>query len=116
MSIAGNWTLNYSFGCSGGYSQVPITFNNDGTWTSAPFKGQWAVVGGNVQFVFEPTPSAVYSGVVTGGAMVGMQTNFNLGVQGCWYATTGTIPAAHATAKKVAHAEQLDLSGAHKKK
>jgi hypothetical protein len=116
MSIVGQWTLHYSFGCSGGYNQVTVTFNTNGKFqTSDGFSGQWALLSGNVQFVFEPTPSAVYSGNVIGGAMTGMVTNFHLGVQGCWYATTPTIPAAFATEKKVADAQQLDSSGAKKK-
>jgi hypothetical protein len=115
MSIAGQWTLNYSWGCGGTYQQVPITFNADGTFGTEPFSGQWALLSGNVHFVFEPTPSAVYSGNVAGGAMTGMMSNFQLGETGCWYATTATIPAAFATEKRVAGAEQLDSSGAKKK-
>jgi hypothetical protein len=57
----------------------------------------------------------VYSGTVSGGVMSGMMTNFHLGVQGCWYATLAKIPEAHATEKKVEHAEHLDSLGAKKK-
>ena len=81
-----------------------------------PSHGQWSVVGGNVQVVYEPTPSAVYSGNVTGGAMVGMMTNFSIGAHGCWYATTATIPAALAAKTKVAQAENVDSSGGVTKK
>ncbi|HEX9170670.1 MAG TPA: hypothetical protein VF886_17380 [Roseiarcus sp.] len=70
MSIVGNWTLFYSWGCSGSYNQATLTFNNNGTFkTSDGFSGQWALNGGDVQWVYEPTPSAVYSGNVIGGAM-----------------------------------------------
>jgi hypothetical protein len=116
MSIVGQWTLHYSFGCSGTYNQATVTFNSNGTFrTSDGFSGQWALLAGNVHWVYEPTPSAVYSGNVIGGAMAGMMTNFHIGAQGCWYATTATIPAAAATEKKVEGAQQLDSSGGKKK-
>ncbi|HEX3525510.1 MAG TPA: hypothetical protein VH988_00455 [Thermoanaerobaculia bacterium] len=117
MSIVGQWTLHYSWGCSGSYNQSTVTFKNDGTFTTGDgYKGQWAMLAGNVHWVYEPTPSAVYSGNVIGGAMAGLMTNFSNGGQGCWYATFPTIPAAHATEKKVAGAESLDSMGAKKKK
>jgi hypothetical protein len=116
MSIAGNWTLHYSWGCSGGYGQTSLTFNANGTFnTGDGYHGQWTVVAGNVQFVFEPAPMAVYSGNVTGGAMVGMMTNLSLKEQGCWYATLPTIPAAQAVKTQTAHAEGLDSTGTKKK-
>jgi hypothetical protein len=116
MSIVGQWTLFYSWGCSGSYSQTTITFNSNGTFkTGDGYSGQWAALAGDVQWVYEPTPSAVYSGNVIGGAMNGMMTNFHLGVQGCWYATMPKIPTAFATEKKVAQAEQLDSTGGKKK-
>jgi len=116
MSIVGTWTLHYSFGCSGTYAQATVTFNANGTFhTSDGFSGHWALLAGNVHWVYEPTPSAAYSGNVIGGAMNGMMTNFHIGAQGCWYATIPTIPAAFATEKKVEHAQQLDSSGGRKK-
>jgi len=116
MSLAGNWTLHYSWGCSGSYGSTSLTFNNNGTFkTGDGYSGQWANVVGDVQFVYEPTPSAVYSGTVTGAVMVGMMTNFHLGMHGCWYAVMTAIPAAHATAKKVENAAQLDSLGGKKK-
>jgi len=116
MSLAGNWTLYYSWGCSGSYNSTSLTFNTNGTFkTGDGYSGQWASVGGNVQFVFEPTPSAVYSGTVTGGAMSGMMTNFHLGESGCWHASALKMPEIHATAKKVENAEQRDSLGNKKK-
>jgi hypothetical protein len=116
MSIAGEWTLFYSWGCSGSYGQTTVTFNSSGTFkTGDGYAGQWAVVGGNVQFVYEPTPSAVYSGNVTGAAMSGMMTNFHIAAQGCWHATMPKIPADAATEKKVEQAAQLDSGGGKKK-
>jgi hypothetical protein len=116
MSIIGQWTLYYSFGCSGGYNQSTVTFNSNGTFkTGDGFSGQWALLSGNVHWVYEPTPSAVYSGNVIGGAMCGMMTNFHIGAHGCWYATMAKIPPAFATEKKVEAAEHLDSSGGKKK-
>ncbi len=116
MSLAGNWTLHYSWGCSGSYGNTSLTFNANGTFKDGQgHSGQWASLVGQVQFVYEPTPSAVYSGNVSGGTMSGMMTNFHLGEQGCWYAIMTKIPEAHATAKKVEHAEQLDAAGEKKK-
>ena len=117
MSIVGEWTLHYSWGCSGSYGQTTVTFTPAGKFTTGDgYSGQWAVVGSNVQFVFEPTPSAVYSGNVVGGAMSGMMTNFHLGEQGCWYATTIRIPVAFATEKKVEDAANRDTTGNLKKR
>ena len=117
MSIAGEWTLHFSWGCSGSYGQTTVTFTPAGKFTTGDgYSGQWAVVGGYVQFVYEPTPMAVYSGTVSGGAMHGMMTNFHLGEQGCWYATATKIPAAFATAKKVEDAANRDSTGSPKKK
>jgi hypothetical protein len=116
MSVAGQWALFYSWGCSGGYSQSTFTINNNGMFTTGDgFSGQWASNAGDIHLVFEPTPSAVYSGNVIGGAMNGLMSNFSIGEQGCWYATMAQIPAAFATAKKVERAEHLDSSGRKKK-
>jgi hypothetical protein len=116
MSIVGTWKLFYSWGCSGTYAETTVAFANNGTFkTGDGFSGQWASLAGDVQWVYEPTPSAVYSGNVIGGAMNGMMTNFKLGEHGCWYATMATIPAGFATEKKVEHAEQRDSGGGKKK-
>jgi hypothetical protein len=116
MSIVGQWALHYSWGCSGTYNQATITFAANGTFqTSDGYSGQWALLAGDVHWVYEPTPSAVYSGNVIGGAMNGLMTNFHFGGQGCWYATTPTIHAAFATEKKVEGAQQLDSGGGRKK-
>ena len=72
MSIVGNWKLFYSWGCSGTYNETSLTFANNGTFkTGDGFSGQWATVGANAQWVYEPTPSAVYSGIATGGDVCG---------------------------------------------
>lgn len=116
MSIVGRWTIFYSWGCGGSYSQTTITFNNDGTFSTGDgLSGQWASLGGNVQWLFDLTP-VVYSGNVSGGAMNGMMSvGFPLNFQGCWYATMPHIPAAFATEKRVGQPEQLDSAGGKKK-
>jgi hypothetical protein len=115
MSIAGQWTLFFSFGCAGTYGQTTVTFNTNGTFkTGDGFSGQWSVLAGDVQFVYEPTPSAIYSGNVIGGAMNGLVTNYKINTQGCWHATTATIPPAFAADKKAEHADQLNSSGVKK--
>jgi len=49
MSIAGQWTFFYSWGCSGTYNQTSITFNANGTFkTGDGFSGQWATNAGDV--------------------------------------------------------------------
>ena len=48
--------------------------------------------------------------------MCGEMTNFHLGEQGCWYATTAQIPGAAATEKKVEDAVNRDAMGNPKKK
>ena len=117
MSIAGEWFLYYSWECSGSYIQTTVAFTSAGKFTDGGGEsGQWAVVGGNVQWVYEPTPSAVYSGNVIGGAMCGMMTNFNFGEQGCWYATAAKIPTSAETAKKVEDAANRTASGNRRKK
>ena len=54
MSIVGQWTLFYSFGCSGSYNQSTVTFDNNGTFkTGDGFSGQWALLSGNVHWVYD---------------------------------------------------------------
>jgi hypothetical protein len=116
MSIAGEWTLFYSFGCSGGYGQTTIRFSSNGTFTTGDgFSGQWASLAGDVQFIYEAAPSAVYAGNVIGGAMNGMMTNFKINAEGCWYATTSKIPANFASERKLEGAEPTDSSGGRKR-
>ena len=83
----GTWTLFFSWGCNGFYGQTPITFNNDGTFTTGDGgKGNWAQVGGMVNFLYTVGDNPSYSGNVVGSAAVGMILTPS-GVTGCWYAT-----------------------------
>jgi hypothetical protein len=88
MSIVGEWTLHYDWGCSGNYAQAGITFNNDGTFsTSEASAGKWVQTDGMILFQFDQFDSikTTYGGNLAGNAMVGMSSTF-AGLNGCWYA------------------------------
>jgi hypothetical protein len=82
MSVVGQWTLHYDWGCSGNYSQAGITFNNNGTFNSGS-AGKWVQTDGMILFRFDN--STAYGGNVVGNAMVGTSLSFD-GSKGCWYA------------------------------
>jgi hypothetical protein len=105
VSISGQWTLHYSWGCSGSYGNSLITFNNDGTFSNPPYTGRWSQTNDNLILRFDQAPNTVYAGVLNGGAMVGNQTNWT--ISGCFYATAG---AGSAFAEAQA-GEQLDPAG-----
>jgi hypothetical protein len=86
-AINGQWTLHYSWGCSGSYTQVGITFNTNGAFSipSQNLAGKWVQNDGMILFQFD-TSKTTYGGNVAGNAMVGMQSTFT-GSNGCWYAT-----------------------------
>jgi hypothetical protein len=85
MSAVGNWTLHFSWGCTGGYAQSPITFNANGTFALAPYTGKWVENAGKILFKFDQAPSSVYGGDEVSNAMAGISTTF-AGASGCWYA------------------------------
>jgi hypothetical protein len=94
MSAVGNWTLHYSWGCTGGYGTSSITFNANGTLTMSPYTGKWIENSGEVVWKFDNAPNAVYSGNEMSNAMLGISTTF-AGLNGCWYALrVGTSLAA----------------------
>jgi hypothetical protein len=88
MSIVGDWTLHYDYGCSGSYTQAGITFNNDGTFSTSEDDtsetGKWVQNDGMILFQFDPVKTT-YGGNSAGNAMVGMMSTF-AGSSGCWYA------------------------------
>ena len=112
MSVSGQFSLHYSFGCSGTYSTSSITFNADGTFTETSGSGKWSQTNGNIVWRYNGD-SAIYGGVVNGGAIVGNMVNFNLRVAGCFYASKAAAAAAAAAAPE---AEQQDATGEKKKK
>lgn len=96
MAIPGNWQIFFDWGCTGHYSSVGITFAPGGTWTSAPFNGQWVELNGEVIFNFAGL-ATVYAGNVSGGAAVGISSTFS-GSNGCWYMVKQDVPAAKKAA------------------
>ena len=100
MSIAGNWVLHFSWGCTNNYSQENITFNSNGTFTG-PGTGKWRQREGTVLLAFDGGP-ARYGGTVNGNVGSGAMSTF-AGMNGCWYlvkqGTAGLQPATGATAQ-----------------
>jgi hypothetical protein len=89
MSVAGNWILHFSWGCTNNYGQANITFNSDGTF-SGSFPGKWVQQDGTLLLSFDTGP-AKYGGTVHGNVGSGASSTF-AGLNGCWYLTKeGTI-------------------------
>jgi len=94
MSVSGTFTLHFSFGCSGTYGTTTLTFNNDGTFsTGSGNSGRWSQTNGNALWRYNGD-SAIYAGVVNGGAIVGNMVNFAANNAGCFYASKDTASAA----------------------
>lgn len=99
MSVVGTWTLHYDWGCTGNYSQVSMTFNNNGTFTLAPYSGKWVQTEGKIIWKFDQAPNTVYGGDLVDAAMLGISSTF-AGLNGCWYALrTGVKTAPFAESK-----------------
>jgi hypothetical protein len=109
MSVSGQYTLHFSFGCSGSYAASTVTFNADGTFSTGDgFHGKWSQTNGNIIWRYDGD-SAIYAGVVNGGAIVGNMINFSINAAGCFYCNASAIKVlAH---KAVTH----DSSGGAKK-
>ncbi|MFY9199587.1 MAG: hypothetical protein ACOX7X_07300 [Methanosarcina flavescens] len=86
MAVSGQWNLHYSWGCSGSYVQVGITFNSNGTFSipSQNLSGRWIQSDGMILWQFN-TSKTSYGGNLAGNAMVGIMSTFT-GSNGCWYA------------------------------
>ena len=88
MSIVGDWTLYYDWGCGGSYTAAGITFNNDGTFSTSEDEvsetGKWVQNDGMVLFQFDSFKTT-YGGNLAGNVMVGIMSTF-AGLNGCWYA------------------------------
>ena len=98
MSIVGDWTLYYDWGCGGSYTAAGITFNNDGTFSTSEDEvsetGKWVQNDGMVLFQFDSFKTT-YGGNLAGNVMVGIMSTFaglngllvcNQGgkIQQCW--------------------------------
>jgi hypothetical protein len=108
MTVAGNWTLHYSWGFTGNYAQAPITFSTDGTF-GGTYSGKWRQLAGTLMLTFDRGP-AKYGGTINGTIGSGLMSTFS-GLDGFWYlseqGTTGILPAetTDAAAKQPAAAD-----------
>src|ERR1700726_4702696 len=99
MNIIGEWILHFSWGCTGSYSQVSITFNNDGTFTtSEPLTGRWSQNEGKIVWRFDTFPT-VYGGDVVSVTMDGISSTL-AGLDGCWYAIRSGVMSLAPTAQQ----------------
>ena len=113
MSVSGQFSLHYSWGCSGTYATSTVTFNANGTFaTGDGFSGKWSQTNGNILWRYNGD-SAIYAGVVNGGAIVGNMANFAASNHGCFYCSK---PTASLAAGAAAGAEQDHDSAGEKKK
>jgi hypothetical protein len=97
MSAVGNWTLHFSWGCTGGYSTSPMTFNANGTFSLAPYTGKFVENDGKIVFKFDSS-NTVYGGDIVSNDMLGISTTFG-GLNGCWYALRVGTTALEVDAK-----------------
>ncbi|BAW29962.1 hypothetical protein SAMN02910340_01764 [Methanosarcina thermophila] len=106
MAISGQWNLHYSWGCSGSYIQVGITFNSNGTFSipSQNLAGRWTQNDGMILWQFNNNAS--YGGNLAGNAMVGIMSTF-AGLNGCWYAIKAGSTVMPAEEEKV----EFDAAG-----
>jgi class 3 adenylate cyclase len=104
MSVAGDWILHYSWGCSNSYTPSNITFNANGTFTGS-LPGKWVQQDGTLLLSFDTGP-AKYGGTVDGNVGSGAMSTF-AGLNGCWYltkqGTSGIVAAAAAQAPRPSH-------------
>lgn len=89
MSATGQWTLHYSWGCTGTYLSSPVEFLADGrvvtTWNGQVYTGLWWQKDGTIIVTWDERGKAKYAGVVTGEAASGAMSTFKVGGNGCWY-------------------------------
>jgi len=105
--IFGNWTLHYSWGATGTYNSVKLTFNNNGTFSGGA-TGRWSQQDGTVLLSFDSGP-AKYAGTIDGNIGTGAMSTFT-GSDGCWYLSKeGTIGAAPELG--VTGRSEMDVSG-----
>jgi len=97
MSVNGPWILHFSWGCTSSYSQLPITFNPNGTF-GGNLPGKWVQQDGTLLLSFDSGP-AKYGGTVDGNVGSGASSTF-AGLNGCWYLTRqGTVGIREETAE-----------------
>jgi hypothetical protein len=82
MTIAGNYTLHFSWGGTNSYAQTSLTFNGDHTF-SGSYTGKWRQQNGTVMLSFDGGP-AKYGGTINGSVGSGVMSTFS-GLDGTWY-------------------------------
>lgn len=82
LKISGQWVLHFDWGVTGRFSQVPLTFNADGTFTGGG-NGLWQQKDGTLMLHWNTGP-AIYSGSLDGDIGSGAMTTF-AGSDGSWY-------------------------------
>jgi len=102
MTLSGNWTLHFSWGCTGNYSQSALVINGDGTF-GGQFTGKWRQRDGTLMLSYDTGP-AKYGGTVVGNVGSGLMSTFE-GLDGCWYltkeGTSGILPVAAVSGETV---------------
>jgi hypothetical protein len=93
--LPGNYTLHFSWGCTGHYGDVVDTFNAGGTLSSGGVVvGKWVQQDGTVMWEYTTGP-AKYGGTMTGPVGAGVSSTF-AGLNGCWYLTAQGITGGPA--------------------
>ena len=109
MSVAGNYVLHYSWGCSSTYSQSSISFNGNGTFGGS-LAGKWHQREGTLLLMFDAGP-AKYGGTMNGNVGSGAMSTFE-GSTGCWYLTKeGTQGVAPPSTVAQGARQPFDASG-----
>jgi hypothetical protein len=90
ISLVGDWTIYFSWDCTGDYNNGDLTFYNDYTYNvndDSTLWGTWFIVVDYVDFIFDEYPSTHYVGTLssTGDYMEGTMDNLDE-MTGCWYA------------------------------
>jgi hypothetical protein len=89
--ITGDWTISFSWDCTGDYTDVSLVFYNDDTFNvdnDSTLWGTWSVSSKSVDFIFDEYPNTHYVGTIdsTGDYMDGTMTNYD-DMSGCWNAS-----------------------------
>ena len=89
--ITGDWTVYFSWDCTGDYSTGTLMFYDDATFnvdSDSTLWGTWSVSSKSVDFMFDEYPNTHYIGTIdsTGDYMDGTMTNY-YDMSGCWYAS-----------------------------
>jgi len=102
-ALPGAWTLTTDWGCDGSITgSFGITFNANGTWTSASHNGRWFQVGEMAVWTFSDVADLSYAGNLSGSWITGVQGyTTSGGTNGCF---GGSLSSVAVTAKAPASA------------